>query len=78
MTERSTDEWRDCLRRVSALERQYAETMTSYWRDQGPPPPKKMKKEIICLREEAKRLLSAALQDIDQRMHEQDRKLNGY
>lgn len=78
MTERLTDEWRDCQRRVTALERQYAEAMTSFCRGEGPSPPDEMKKEIIRLREEAKRRLDAALQDIDRRMQEQDRKLNGY
>ena len=78
MTGRLTDEWRDCQRRVTALERQYADAMIAYCRDAGPPPPDEMKQEIIRLREEAKRLLDAAMQDIDRRMQEQERKLDGF
>lgn len=52
--------------------------MTSYGRGEGPPPPDEMKKEIIRTREEAKRLLDVALQDIDRCLHAQNRKLNGY
>lgn len=78
MIERLTDEWRDCQRRVTALERQYAKAMASYCRGEGPPAADEMKKEINRMREEARRLWDAALQDIDRRMHEQDRTLNGY
>lgn len=78
MTKRLADEWRECQQRLTALERQYAAAMTSYCRGEGPPPADEMKKQIIGMREEAKRLLDGALQEIDRRMHEQDRKLDGY
>ena len=78
VTKRLADEWRECQQRLTALERQYAAAMTSYCSGEGPPPADEMKKQIIRMREEAKRLLDAALQEIDRRMHEQDRKLDGY
>lgn len=72
-----TDEWRECQKRVSALERDYAEAMTAYCRGDAPPPPKALLAELFRMHKEAQRLLTAALAEIDRRMREQDRKVDG-
>lgn len=63
--------------RLGALERQYAEAMTAYVRGEGPPPPDELLSEVLRMRKEANHLLTAALREIDRRMHEQNRKLDG-
>lgn len=73
-----SDEWRECQKRVSALEARYAEEMAAYYRGEGPVPAETLHTEIVRMREEARRLLTAALAEIDRRMREQDRKLDGY
>lgn len=77
VAKRLTDEWRDCQRRVTMLERQYADAMRAYLRGEGPPPADAARDELVRARKEAQRLLTAALRAIDQQMQEQDRKLGG-
>jgi len=51
--------------------------MKAYCRGEGLPPPETMLSELLRMREEAQRLLAFALRDIDRRMEEQGRKLDG-
>lgn len=78
MIEHLSDQWREYQRRLSGLEREYAEAMAAYCRGQGPLPPEALHHELVLMRQEAQRLLAAALAEIDRRMHEQDRKLGDY
>jgi hypothetical protein len=68
------EEWRTSQRRVSELEREYAEAMQAYYSGEGPVPPDEMKERILELRVQANMLLNRALTDIDRRMLHAERK----
>jgi hypothetical protein len=74
----ATEEWMACQRHVNGLELKYADAMAAYCRSEGPLPPEAMFKEVQRMRTEAKRLLTAALADIDRRNEKIDRCLDGY
>ena len=77
VTQRQVDEWREYQRHVNALERQYAQEMRAYAEGTGPAPAEASMREILACRKESDRLLRAAMQDIDRRMSEAERLVNG-
>lgn len=76
VTDHLTDEWRASQRQLNELERQYATAMLAFFRGEGPPPPDELKVELQALRRKTEDLLRQAIEDIDRRMLENERKLD--